>query len=253
MNLDGAFGSPGDHRDLGEPELRDRAPVVDLCRGADPIGAMAEEDLVDVEFQDLVLGELALDLQREQDLVELADVGLLPGEEEVAGHLHGDGAAPGPLLPGADEVQHRTGQALPVDPGVLEVPVVLAREECLDEPLRHLVEAQRRAPLLAELGDQLALAGVDPQRDLEAYVAEDLGGGKLRRQVPVDTADSARRDEHRQQHEDAESLQCDGESNHGLSLRGPAADRPSTAHRPRGSTVSGGSIRRWSGGDDDWG
>ena len=179
---------PRDHRELGEVELGDGQPVVDLRRGADPVGALAEEDLVDVELEDLLLGELALDLQREQDLVELADVGLLPGEEEVPGHLHGDGAAPGPLLPGADEVEHGAGQALPVHPGVLEVPVVLAREKRLDQPLRHLVEAQRRPPLLAELGEQLALAGVDPQRDLEADVAEGFRGGELRREVPVDAA-----------------------------------------------------------------
>ena len=130
------LGQTRDHGDLGERELRDRVPVVDLRRGPDPVGALAEEDLVDVQLQDLLLAELALDLQCEEDLVELADVGLLSGEEEVPGHLHGDGAAPRPLLPGADEVEYGAGQALPVDPGVLEEPVVLAREECLDEPLR---------------------------------------------------------------------------------------------------------------------
>ena len=62
------------------------------------------------------------------------------------------------------------------DPGVLEEAVVLAREKCLDELLRHLVEAQGRAALLAELGEQLAIAGVDPQRDLQVYVAEDFPG-----------------------------------------------------------------------------
>ena len=125
------LGQARDHGELGKRELGDRAPVVHLRRGTDSVGALAEEDLVDVELQDLLLAELALDLQREQDLVELADVDLLPGEEEVPGHLHGDGAAPRPLLPGTDEVQHGAGQALPVDPRVLEEPVVLAGEKCL--------------------------------------------------------------------------------------------------------------------------
>ena len=126
------------------------------------------------------------------------------------------GAAPGALLPGAHEVQHRAGQALPVDPGVLEEPVVLAREECMDEPLGDLVEAQRCAALLAELGEQLAIAGVDAQGDLEMYVAEDFGGRKLRRQVQVAPAGGDAQGEHRQQHKGAESLECAGESNHGL-------------------------------------
>ena len=212
----GRLRQPRDHRELGKRELRDRAPVVDLRRGPDPVGALAEEDLVDVELEDLLLGELALDLQREEDLVELSDVRLLPGEEEVPGHLHGDGAAPGPLLPGTDEVQHGAGQALPVDPGVLEEPVVLAGEKRLDEPLRDLVEAERRAPLLAELRHELVVAGVDPQRHLQPDVAQRLRRGELRLQVPVGTtAGPDGRGEHRQ-HEDAESLECAGESNHGL-------------------------------------
>ena len=160
------LGQPRDHCELGERELRDRHPVVDLRRGPDPVGPLAEKDLVDVELEDLVLGELTLDLQREEDLVELADVGLLPAEKEIPGHLHGDGAAPRPLLPGTKQVQHGAGQALPVDPGVLEEPVILARENRLDQSLRNFVEAQRLAALLAELGEELALAGIDPQRNL---------------------------------------------------------------------------------------
>ena len=129
-----------DHRELGERELRDRASVVDLRRGADTVGTLTEEDLVDVEFQDLVLGELALDLQCKQDLVELAEVRLLPAEEEVPGHLHGDGAASRPLLPGAQQVPYGAGEALPVDPGMLVEAVVLARDERLDHPFGDLVE-----------------------------------------------------------------------------------------------------------------
>ena len=60
---------------------------------------------------------------------------------------------PRPLLPGTNEVQHGAGQALPVDPGVLEEPVILTRENRLDQSLRDFVEAQRLAALLAELGE----------------------------------------------------------------------------------------------------
>ena len=80
-------------------------------------------------------------------------------------------------------------------------------------------EAQRRAALLAELGEELVVAGVDAQRDLHVYFAEDLRGGELGRQIPVATAGTDRhgdRGEHGQQHEDAESPECAGESNHGL-------------------------------------
>ena len=62
----GRLRQPRNHRELGEPELRgDGAPVVDLRRGADTVGALAEKDVVDVELEDLVLGEFPFDLQRE--------------------------------------------------------------------------------------------------------------------------------------------------------------------------------------------
>ena len=225
-----------DHRELGERELGDGTSVVHLRRGADPVGAMAEEDLVDVELQDFVLGEPALDLQREQDLLELAGVGLLPAEEEVPGHLHGDGAAPRPLLPGEDQVQRRAEEALPVDSGMLVEAVVLTRDERLDHPLGDLIELQRRAELLAELGDDPAVAGQDPQRHLQPHLAKGLGGRKRRGQVQVGASGAEHGGERPDQHEDDECLDCAGESNHGLCsthLRSrPAADAHYSGFRP---------------------
>ena len=208
-------------------------PVVDLRRGPDTVGALAEKNLVDVELEDLVLGEFTLDLQRKQNLVELADVGLLAAEEEIPGDLHGDGAAPRPLLPGTDEVEQGTGQTLPVDAGMLEEPVVLACEKGLDQTLGNFIEAQRLTALLAELGEELALAGIDPQRDLQPYVAEGLRRREFRRQIPVGTADAKRYGKHRQQHEDAEDPDCAGESNHGL-CSARTHGRPVVNRAPRG-------------------
>ena len=42
---------------LGERQLVERLAEVDLRRGGKAVGALAEIDLVDVELQDLVLGE----------------------------------------------------------------------------------------------------------------------------------------------------------------------------------------------------
>ena len=47
--------------------------------------------LVEVQFQDLVLGELLFDAPGQEHLLELAQHGLLPAEEEVACHLLGNG------------------------------------------------------------------------------------------------------------------------------------------------------------------
>jgi hypothetical protein len=73
----GCLRQPGQHRGLGERELVERLAVVGLrCRG-ESIGALPEINLVDVELEDLLLGQAVLDLEGEQGLVELAREGLL--------------------------------------------------------------------------------------------------------------------------------------------------------------------------------
>ena len=61
--------------------------------GVDAIGAAAEIDAVEIEFEDLVLGEAPFERQREDRLADLAGEGEVVGEEDVAGELLGDGRA----------------------------------------------------------------------------------------------------------------------------------------------------------------
>ncbi len=55
---------------------------------------------------------------------------------------------------------------------VPEKAIVLGREECLNEPFRQLFVTHRDAALLADGGDQLPVAGIDPQRNLQLHVAQ---------------------------------------------------------------------------------
>ena len=143
---------------------------------------------------------------------------------------------------------------LAVDPGVFEEPVILTCEKHLHQSLRDFVEAQRRAALLAEFGEKLVVAGIDPRRNLQPHDAEE--SPRKEAWAP----DTSRYPRHRNaaattasQHEDAKSLECAGESNHcpcSTRTRGrPIVNRAP----PWGSTVSVGSMRRWFGVDDDWG
>ena len=91
------------------------AAEVDLRRGGHAIGAVAEIDLVQVQLEDLVLAEAPLDLQCQQDLLDLADVGLFGGEKEVTGDLHSDRAAALLLFAGGREAHRRTRDTLIVD------------------------------------------------------------------------------------------------------------------------------------------
>ncbi|EWS57103.1 hypothetical protein X551_00045 [Methylibium sp. T29] len=79
-----------EHGRLGGRHVLQRLAEVDLRGGRETVGALPQIDLVHVDLEDLVLAELAFDLQRQQDLVHLADEGLLGRQVEVACHLHRD-------------------------------------------------------------------------------------------------------------------------------------------------------------------
>jgi hypothetical protein len=57
---------------------------------------------------------------------------------------------------------------------VLEEAVVLGGEDRLLHHLRHVVDVYDAAPLLAELPDQHAVGGPDPQRHLGTVVGQDV-------------------------------------------------------------------------------
>ena len=81
-----------ERRHFRDVQLVQGLAEVHLGGGADPIGALAEEDLVHVQGEDLLLGELGLHEQRNVDLAHLALHVAARRQEHVARHLHGDGA-----------------------------------------------------------------------------------------------------------------------------------------------------------------
>ncbi len=170
LSSEGERGSPA-IRALVEIHLRGRA---------DPVRALAEEDPVQVQGQDLLLAELPLEPQGEEGLLELAPQRALVAEHGVARELHGDRAA---ALAHATrgQVAHRGAHdALPVHARVLEEAVVLGREERVHQQRRDLVPLHRDAPLLADERHELAVARVDGERHLRAHVAQLGRVGDLR-------------------------------------------------------------------------
>ena len=89
----GSPGCPASSAHSRERQLLERLVEEGARRGLDAVGALAEVDLVEVHLEDLVLRVVALDLDRERDLLELARQRALVGEEQVAGELLGDRAA----------------------------------------------------------------------------------------------------------------------------------------------------------------
>jgi hypothetical protein len=87
-----ALGQAREQRTLRDAELLHALVEVGPCGLADAVGTGPEVDLVQVEVEDLVLGQVALDAQRQDRLADLARVGLLRCEQERLHHLLRDGA-----------------------------------------------------------------------------------------------------------------------------------------------------------------
>ena len=165
-----------------ERELRKTLAVVHLGRCGEAIGAVSEEDLVDVQHQDFFFREFALDFEREQYFLEFARIGFFRTQEIVARHLHGDGATALAGAPGAQVVPGGARDAEEVHALVIEERMILGRQNGMHQLIRDLLDGDRDAFLLAELGDEFAVRGVHPHRDLKPPVGEIVDGRQRRRE-----------------------------------------------------------------------
>src|SRR6185437_12514231 len=127
----GTLGQRREQRSLRQCEIARMFGEVGLGAGFEAVRAAAEVDLIRVKREDLLLGKVALDLQREEDLLQLASVGLLRGEEEVARELHGDGGCPLRALVGVQVGVRRTNDSNEVHAAVRLEVLVLDGEDGL--------------------------------------------------------------------------------------------------------------------------
>ena len=125
---------------IGERQLVQRLVPIRLggCRHA--IGADAEIDLVEIELEDLLLGEGALDADGEDRLFQLPLDGLVAGQQEVLGHLLGDGRG-ADRAPARLQIAHigddGADDALNVEAAMLIEVLVLGGDEGLDDAGRE--------------------------------------------------------------------------------------------------------------------
>ena len=164
-------------RRFREREFRKTLAVIHLRRRGEAVGAVSKKDLVDVQHQDFFFREFALDFEREQYFFEFARVGFFRTQEIVARHLHGDGAAALAGAPGAQVVPGGARDAEEVHALVIEERMILGRQDGMHQLIRDLLDGDRDAFLLAELGDEFAVRGVYPHRDLKPPVGEVVDGG----------------------------------------------------------------------------
>ena len=219
--LDGA----GEHRALGHREVLDVLAEVRLARRLDPVRAAAQVDDVQVVLEDLVLALLLGDLDREDDLLVLAQQrhGVLPG-----GDLHvllGDGRAAAD--PARGLVPQRTADTREVEAGVGVERPVFGRQHGLPHVLGDLVERDDRAvDVVGPDGGQRGAVGV-----LERGHLRD-GGLVRRRHVEHHPA-------HEERHHRREQAQADQPHGRPQHPARPAAAASRAVARGRTGTVVG--------------
>jgi hypothetical protein len=115
---------------------------VGLGGGLDAIGAAPEVDRVEVALEDLVLGQVAVDLDRDDHLAQLAVEGAVLGEEVVLDVLLGDRRPAALDVGAAHGLPHRAGDAAWGDPGVGVEVAVLGGDDRALHGHRHAAPAE---------------------------------------------------------------------------------------------------------------
>ena len=175
------LGQPGEHRHLSDLKLVQRLAEIGLCSRGKTVGALAQEYLVDVELEDLVLGQTRFDLEGKQRLVKLPRERLFPGQEEIPGHLHRDRAGALARAAAGEVGGGRPDHAEVIHPAMLVEAIVLGRKDRLLHQVGHGLDLDHRPAFLAEFADQLAVGAEYPQRHLGTVVGQDLERGQVRK------------------------------------------------------------------------
>ncbi len=183
----------GEHRALLDGQVLGVDAEVRLCRRLDAVGAAAEVDGVEVALEDLALGQLLLQLQGDERLLDLALERALGGQVVDLHVLLCDRRRA--LRRAALGVGEGGPQdALGIDAAVGPEGAVLGGDDRVTHMLGHLLERDRLAVLLHEPAQTgLAVLVVDVRGlGLEVLV----GCGDRRRAVDVDETERADDHEH---------------------------------------------------------
>jgi hypothetical protein len=181
----GRLWNAGEGGCLGDGELIEALAEVGLRRGRHAIGALAEEDDIEIELEDIGFAELAIHLEDDEGFLELAPPGLVECQENVARGLHGDGAAALHLLARDQIDDGGARERQRADAAFLEEAVILRGEKCLAYERRNLVIAHGRALLGADLRDEISGGGVDAQRHFQLHIAHLRGRRERGLQIQV--------------------------------------------------------------------
>src|SRR5947209_408262 len=146
---------------LFKREFFGRFIEVVLRAGFKSINAMAQKDLVAVHGKNLLLSEVALDLDGEHHLLNLAAEVALRRKKQVARKLHGQrGRTLGPRA-GGDVAPGRPEHAPEIDAPVLFEALVFSRENGVPQDPGKLIVRSENAALQSKRADDLSVCIVE--------------------------------------------------------------------------------------------
>src|SRR5690606_3723338 len=143
---------------LGEVQILDALVEIEVGCGCDAEGSPAQISAVEVELQDLVLGEVRFEPEGEEGLLDLALHRAIAGEEQVLGQLLGQRGAT--LYDGASAhvFRHGAGETDEIDAVMFEEAPVLRGKHGLDDVVRHFLDGNGVALDDAALADLVTVA-----------------------------------------------------------------------------------------------
>ncbi len=164
---------PGENRGFRERERFRVMAEIALGGGLDAIGAGAEIDAVEIEFEDLILRIFVLQPQRENRLLNLARDGAFLRQEEILGELLRQGRAALHAAAAGDVAHDGAADADRVDAPMRIEAAILDGDEGFGRIRRQIREPHRRAASVAAIGEKLAIGVHDGD------VGRALGHGEL--------------------------------------------------------------------------
>ncbi len=193
MVIVGSLGKGSEIGHLVDTQLVKGLAEIVESGGRDAIGVQAEENLIEIELEDLVLGEGLLDALGEERLLELALGGLLARQKEVFGDLLGNGGGANQLAAAAAhaglQVHHNGAtDALPVQAGMVIEVLVFGRQESRNHLLGHGADRHEETAFLCIFRDERTVGGMYPRHHRGLVACELLEVGEIFLRLPNNVA-----------------------------------------------------------------
>ena len=189
--IGGRLDETGDDRGLAQAQMVGAMPEEGSRGGVDSIGAAAEIDAVEIELENLVLAELALERERKNGFLDLPHEAPVVRKEDVARELLGQRRCRADPVVLDHRGADRARKADRVDADMAAEASVFGRDDRRAHLGRDLIIGEPAAEARPERQQHLTVGGADADHLAEVdalgqlAVARQIGGSRPRRRRPA--------------------------------------------------------------------